>query len=124
MAVLGNNIFISLDGSSVIAGTKTDEITTEAGTIEVASATDAQWEHFIAGRKRWSVTVGWLLLTDAAMSRLLDIGTTVTVYIKNRTGSLVYSGSALITQCKLTLTRGNLAQGSFALKGSGPLTST
>lgn len=121
MAILGNNIFISLDGTTVVAGTKSNEMQTEAEAINISSATDAEWEHILSGRKRWSVTVAFLVLTDNDVLRLLDVGQAVTVRVMNRTGVML-TGQAVITQCKLTLTRGNLANGSFAIRGNGPLT--
>jgi len=121
MAVLGNNIFISLDGATVIAGTKANDIQTDSEAIPIASATQQQWEEVIAGRKSWNTSVSWLLLTNAALLRLLDTGLMVTVTIMTRDASVKLQGQALITNCHLTLTEGNLAQGSFAMRGSGPL---
>ena len=128
MAVLGNNIFIATNDSTlspgtskIIAGTRTNEINTECGAIEVASATQQDWQEFIAGRKSWSLSVGWLLLANADVQKILKVGTMVTIYVKTGSTQLL-TGKALITQARLTLGQGNLAQGSFALKGSGALT--
>lgn len=128
MAVLGNNIFIATNDSTlspgtskIIAGTRTNEINTECGAIEIASATQQDWQEFIAGRKSWSLSVGWLLLANADVQKILKVGTMVTIYVKTGSTQLL-TGKALITQARLTLGQGNLAQGSFALKGSGALT--
>lgn len=128
MAVLGNNIFIATNDatlspgtSKIIAGTRTNEINTECGSIEIASATQQDWQEFIAGRKSWSLSVGWLLLANADVQKVLKVGTMVTVYVKTGSTQLL-TGMALITQARLTLGQGNLANGSFALKGSGALT--
>lgn len=128
MAVLGNNIFIATNDatlspgtSKIIAGTRTNEINTECGSIEIASASQQDWQEFIAGRKSWSMSVGWLLLANVDVQKVLKIGTMVTVYVKISNTQLL-TGTALITQARLTLTKGNLANGSFALKGSGALT--
>lgn len=128
MAVLGNNIFIATNDSTlspgtsqIIAGTRTNEINTECGAIEVASATQQDWQEFIAGRKSWSLSVGWLLLANADVQKILKVGTMVTIYVKTGSTQLL-TGKALITQARLTLGQGNLANGSFALKGSGALT--
>ena len=110
-----------MDGTNVVAGTKSNEIQTEAEVLNIASAIDSEWEHILTGRKRWSTTVAFLVLTDNAVLRLLDVGTAVTVTIMNRTGSML-TGQAIITQCKLTLTQNNLANGSFAIRGNGPMT--
>ena len=105
MAVLGNNIIVYMNGQA-IAGTKSDEIQVESDTIEIASATDQDWVHQIAGRKSWSLNVGWL------------------VKIKGRgaSDSSGVTGAAILKTVKITATRGNLAQGSFAFTGNGPLT--
>lgn len=128
MAVLGNNIFVATNDatlspgtSKIIAGTRTNEINTECGAIEIASVTQQDWKEFIAGRKSWSLSVGWLLLANADVQKILKVGTMVTIYVKTGSTQLL-TGTALITQARLTLGQGNLANGSFALKGSGALT--
>ena len=87
----------------------------------LSATTRQQWEEVIAGRKSWNTSVSWLLLTEGALLRLLDTGLMVTVTIMTRDASVKLQGQALITNCHLTLTEGNLAQGSFAMRGSGPL---
>ena len=128
MAVLGNNIFIATNDatlspgtSKIIAGTRTNEINTECGAIEVASATQQDWQEFIAGRKSWSLSVGWLLLANADVQKILKVGTMVTIYVKTGSTQLL-TGKALITRARLTFEQENLAQGSFAPKCSGALT--
>ena len=123
MAVLGNNIIVLMNGTA-IAGTKSDEIQVDCETIEIASATDQAWTHFITGRKSWSLTVGWLVLANQDVRKALLVGSTVTIKIKGRGESDAngLSGSAILRTCKITATRGNLAQGSFAFVGNGPLT--
>ncbi len=107
-----------------IAGTKSDEIQVDCETIEIASATDQAWTHSISGRKSWSLTVGWLVLANQDVRKALLVGSTVTIKIKGRGESDAnsLSGSAILRTCKITATRGNLAQGSFAFVGNGPLT--
>ena len=123
MAVLGNNIIVFMNGQA-IAGTKSDEIQVESDTIEIASETDQEWVHLISGRKSWSLTVGWLVLANQDVRKALLVGSTVTIKIKGRGESDAngLSGSAILRTCKITATRGNLAQGSFAFVGNGPLT--
>ena len=123
MAVLGNNIIVFMNGQA-IAGTKSDEIQVDSETIEIASATDQDWVHLIAARKSWSLTVGWLVMANQDVRKLLLAGSVVTIKIKGRgdTDANGLSGSAIIRTCKITATRGNLAQGSFAFVGNGPLT--
>ena len=123
MAVLGNNIIVFMNGQA-IAGTKSDEIQVGSETIEIASATDQGWTHYLAGRKSWSLTVGWLVLANTDVRKVLLAGSVVTIKIKGRgeSDSSGVSGSAILKTVKITATRGNLAQGSFAFVGNGPLT--
>ena len=123
MAIQGNNIIVLMNGQA-IAGTKSDELQVDCDTIEIASATDQEWVHRIAGRKSWSLTVGWLVLANQDVRKALLVGSTVTIKIKGRGESDAngLSGSAILRTCKITAVRGNLAQGSFAFVGNGPLT--
>ena len=123
MAVLGNNIIVFMNGQA-IAGTKSDELQVDSETIEIASATDQAWTHYISGRKSWSLTVGWLVLANQDVRKVLLVGSSVTIKIKGRgdTDANGLSGSAIISKAKITAIRGNLATGSFAFVGNGPLT--
>ena len=123
MAVLGNNIIVYMNGQA-IAGTKSDEIQVERETIEVASETDQDWVHRIAGRKSWSLNVGWLVLANQDVRKVLLTDSVVTIKIKGRgeSDSNGVTGAAIMKTAKITATRGNLAQGSFAFIGNGPLT--
>ena len=123
MAVLGNNIIVFMNGQA-IAGTKSDEIQVESDTIEIASETDQDWVHRIAGRKSWSLTVGWLVLANQDVRKVLLADSVVTIKIKGRgeSDSNGVTGSAILKTVKITATRGNLATGSFAFVGNGPLT--
>ena len=123
MAIQGNNIIV-LMGGTAIAGTKSDELKVDCETIEIASATDQGWVHSLAGRKSWSLNVGWLLLANTDVRKALQVGTSVTIKFKGRgaTDASGLSGSAIIKTCKITAVRGNIAQGSFAFVGNGPLT--
>jgi len=122
MAINGNNIIVLMDGTA-IAGTKSDELQVDCETIEIASATDQEWVHLIAGRKSWSLTVGWLVLANQDVRKVLLAGSVVTIKIKGRgeSDSSGVTGSAILKTVKITATRGNLAQGSFAFVGNGPL---
>ena len=123
MAVLGNNIIVLMNGQA-IAGTKSDELQVDCETIEIASATDQAWTHHISGRKSWSLTVGWLVLANTDVRKALLVGSSVTIKIKGRgdTDANGLQGSAIISKAKITAIRGNLATGSFAFVGNGPLT--
>ena len=123
MAIQGNNIIVLMNGQA-IAGTKSDELQVDCETIEIASATDQAWTHYISGRKSWSLTVGWLVLANTDVRKVLLAGSVVTIKIKGRgdTDANGLQGSAIISKAKITAIRGNLATGSFAFVGNGPLT--
>jgi predicted secreted protein len=123
MAINGNNILILMDGHAK-AGTRTNEIQSDCEIIEIASYDVADWKTLIPGRKSWSFTVGFLLLENANVRRLLSVGSTYTIVIKGRDASEAdwLTGEAILKTCKIAATRGNLATGSFSFTGTGPLT--
>ncbi len=123
MAIQGNNIIVLMNGQA-IAGTKSDEIQVDSENIEIASATDQAWTHYLAGRKSWSLTVGWLVLANTDVRKVLLAGSVVTIKIKGRgeSDSSGVTGSAILKTVEVTAVRGNLATGSFAFVGNGPLT--
>ena len=120
MAQLGNNILVYLNGTA-IAGTKSNEIQTECEMIEITNMTSAQWRQFIAGRKQWTVSTGFLVLAGADIKKLLNVGTTYTLRFRDRAGSNIIEGQAILKTCKISATRGNLATGAFSFQGSGEL---
>ena len=121
MAINGNNILIYIDGAAV-AGTKSNEVQSNQELIEIASPTSGVWRQFIAGRKDWGFTVSWLVSSHQDIEQLLLNAGVVTVRIVGRGQSLGLTGKAIVQTCRMTFTRGNLAQGSLQLKGNGPLT--
>jgi predicted secreted protein len=120
MAQLGNNILVFLNGTA-IAGTKSNEIQTDCEMIEITNMTSAQWRQFIAGRKQWTVSTGFLVLAGADIKKLLNVGTTYTLRFRDRAGSNIIEGQAILKTCKISATRGNLATGAFSFQGSGEL---
>ena len=120
MAQLGNNILVYLNGTA-IAGTKTNEIQTECDVIEVTNQNSAQWRQYLAGRKNWSVSTGFLVLAAADTKKLLNVGTTYTLRFRDRAGTSILQGQAIMKQCKISAARGSLATGSFTFQGSGEL---
>ena len=121
MAVNGNNILIYVGGVAV-AGTRSNEIQTSAEMIEIASPDTGQWKAFLAGRKEWSINSAWLVTAAADVKRVLQVGTTVTIRVVGRGESAGMTGQAIVQTCKVTATRGNLANGSFIFRGTGALT--
>ena len=120
MAINGNNILIYVNGA-VVAGTRSNEVQTNRELIEIASPTSGEWRQFIAGRNDWGFTISWLVSSHTDIQQLLLNAGVVTVRILGRGQSLGLTGKAIVQSCKMTFTRGNLAQGSLQLKGSGPL---
>ena len=130
MAKNGNNIIV-YSGGTAIAGTRSSEVQSGSELIEVSSPTQGTWRQYIAGRKEWSVTVGFLVLSDSALAisnktgvqDLLQVGNTFMLKIKERNAadSDGVTGSAILKTCKITMTRGNLVQGSFQFTGNGTL---
>jgi predicted secreted protein len=125
----GNNIIVytsSNNGSSwtAIAATKSDKLQVSGETIEISSATDADWQHIIAGRKSWGLNVNWLVTQVADVRKALAVNTRVKIRIGGRSFAAAsgLEGYAIITQCEMAFTRGTLATGSLQMKGDGPLT--
>ena len=121
MAINGNNILIYVDGA-VVAGTRSNEVQTNRELIEIASPTSGEWREFITGRKDWGFTVSWIVSNHSDIQQLLLNAGVVTVRIVGREQETGLTGSAIVQTCRMTFTRGNLAQGSLQLKGNGPLT--
>lgn len=122
--IKGNDILLLLGGTAV-AGAKSCEIETECDIIEVSSPASGTARNFIPGRTSWNTNCTFLVKSFAVP--LLKAGTVVGVKIgKATSGTRTLStdkleGSAIIQSCKITATRGNLAQGSFKLQGTGTL---
>ena len=124
MAELGNNLVVTWnDGGSqtVIAGTRTNELQCDGEQLEVCSATDEQWKHFLAGRKTWSVNVSFLLLADGIdIKAALKVNNTYTLYFRKRSGGGVY-GNAILKSFKASAPINGLSNGSFVFQGTGAL---
>lgn len=117
MAENGNNLIIALGGTA-IAGAKSAEIQTSCDKIEIASASNNTWQKLIAGRKRWNVTVGYLVTLSNTGADLLRVGTIYTLSIKTRAGVVLAHGNALMTDCRIDAATGSLIKGSFAFTGA------
>ena len=116
-------IMIFSQSGTALASTciKSDEIQTQADTIEKSSATQQDWREYIAGRKEWSVNVSYLVLTAQKITDVLMVGTVFDVTIRDVSSTVSMTGKAILTDCKQSYAVGALAKGSFAFKGSGPL---
>ena len=124
MAELGNNLIVTWNDSgnqAVIAGTRTNELQCDGEQLKVCSATDEQWEHFLAGRKTWSVNVSFLLLADGIdIKAALKVNNTYTLYFRKRSGGGVY-GNAILKSFKASAPINGLSNGSFVFQGTGAL---
>lgn len=128
MAVNGYKIIIKLDGTA-IAATKSNEINVGCETIETASSTNGDWKSHIAGRKEWSVTTSFLLLSDADIkNRLYPGGTlamgetyTLTICSNGSSGTTHLTGTAILNRYQVAATVGNLVTGNFSFIGTSAL---
>lgn len=123
----GNNIIIYKQNGqnwAAVGATKSNSLKVDGEDIEISSATDADWKHYIAGRKGWSLTIGFLVTEVADIRKVLTVNTRVKIRIGGRTFAAAtgLEGYALIKSCDMSLTRNALAQGSMQLIGDGPLT--
>lgn len=124
----GNNVYISIGegtSSTIIAGTKVNEIQTECETIEISGPNIAEWRQHIVKRKEWSMSANYLITTFTQIQNILQSGTEVGILVVGREGtssSILLQGRAIVKQGKQSFTRGKLAQGSWKFIGNGPLT--
>lgn len=124
----GNNVYISIGegtSSTIIAGTKVNEIQTECETIEISGPNVAEWRQHIVKRKEWSMSANYLITNVAQIQGILQSGTEVGIVVVGREGtttSILLQGRAIVKQGKQSFTRGKLAQGSWKFIGNGPLT--
>lgn len=117
----GNNILIYL-GDNVIAATKSQEIQVDCDTIEISSPSSGDWRQHIVGRKSWSITVNFLVSAVGDLAKLLTVGNSYTVTIKDRSNnSYNVSGTATLVHCDEVFTRGSLSVGNYRFQGNGAL---
>ena len=123
MAFLGKNLQIlkpvSGGYSPIIAAARSCEINIDGDQLEVSSPNDGAWQHFIAGRKGWSISVGYLLGAGTFPTEAAMVNTPVTVVVDD--GTTKMQGSAIVKSWHATGNLSNLATGSFVFLGNGPL---
>ena len=129
MATNGNSIIIgTMSGSTFtpFAAVRSHDVQNQCDVIEKASASQQTAKEFIPGREEWAINVSYLVLQDANsnIEDLLKVRQTYRICIKGRTGTYNLFGDVICTQCKQSYQQGNLAVGSFALKGTGALSNT
>ena len=126
----GNNIIVYQQNGAEwvpVAATKSDRLQVGVDTIEIASADeqDWTWTRRIAGRKSWQLTTNWLVTEVADIEKVLTVGSRVRLHIGARGGYTGAAGGltgyAIVKNCDITMTRGNLAAGGFQFEGDGAL---
>lgn len=120
-------VVLSQNGTALASTTvRSQDIQTAADTIEKSSSMQQDWKEFITGRKEWSITVNYLILAAEKITDLLYVGQTFDITVKNQTAAgvtpVAVTGKTIMTGVKHVATVGTLAQGTFTLKGTGPLT--
>lgn len=121
MITHGRDILIlNEDGTAVVAAARSCEIVTECELIEICTPRSRDNREFRTGRREWEISLNYLV-TDAP-SDIVCEGQTIKIVVGVRGTQDSLEGDAIIQSCKITATLGNLSQGSFVLKGTGPLT--
>ena len=123
--VNGNNILIyaTYNGTTqAVAATRSLSVQVGAEMIEIASPDSGEWRAYIAGRKNWAINVGWLVSAISDIDKLLLAAQQVTIRIVGRGQTYGLTGTALVQTARVDSNVGNLANGSFAFQGTGPLT--
>ena len=123
----GKDIFVMVEEqstSTIIAGTRTNELNSSCGMEEVTSPTTGEWDEYRPKRAKWNVTTGYLILASEQVLDLLKVRKQFTLHIvthENGVNTSVLTGKAWLSTCKINLSIGKLAQGSFQFTGTGPL---
>ena len=122
----GKDVILTLSqGGVALANTriKSQSIKSQCGVIEKASSTQQNWVEVVAGRKSWSLTVRYLVLSGSQVKDVLKVGQMFDVTM-NEYGSTTnkVTGTALLSAVDAEYPTGNLAQGTFTFTGSGALT--
>ena len=126
MAINGNQIILKKYVNNqwqTIGYIRSQEPTTHADMMEVSNPNQGAWREFLAGRKDWQMTANWIVGVTSQIAWLLEVGEKYHLRCEDRNNSNVYvEGYAFIDTVKITMTRGNIIQGSFHFAGTGALT--
>ena len=126
MAITGKDIIVVLSQNNVaLAATriKSQDVHSEADVVEKSSPTQQWWKEFVAGRKSWTLTLTYLVLSADRVLDLLKVGQTFQVTIKKSDDNVnKVAGTAILKAVDQKAAVGNLVQGSWTLQGSGALT--
>ena len=122
----GKDVILTLSQNGVaLANTKikSQSIKSQCGVIEKASSTQQDWVEVIAGRKSWTLTVRYLVLSGSQVKDVLKVGQTFSITMQEYGSSTnKVTGTALLSGVDAEYPTGNLAQGTFTFTGSGALT--
>lgn len=130
----GRNIVI-YDGQNheIIAAAKSCTIRTQSQMVEVTpssnTGTGSEYaRQYIKGRYSWSIQISFLMMALAStVTKPLTNGSNVYVKILNRETPVGttdgVAGYAYVEEAEVVGTWGNLATGSWKLRGTGPLSS-
>ena len=122
----GKDVILTLSQNGVaLANTKikSQSIKSQCGVIEKASSTQQDWVEVVAGRKSWTLTVRYLVLSGSQVKDVLKVGQTFSITMQEYGSSTnKVTGTALLSGVDAEYPTGNLAQGTFTLTGSGALT--
>ena len=119
--ILGNDLLVLVNGNAV-AGSNSCTVNSSIELKEVSSITSPVGRTWVAGRSQWRVSTD-VLVSNGHLSGLLDIGTTYTLRFVTRDGTTGVTGSAILTECEIRATRGNISTGVFVFTGTGDLSS-
>ena len=78
----GKDVILTLSQNGVaLANTKikSQSIKSQCGVIEKASSTQQDWVEVVAGRKSWSLTVRYLVLSGSQVKDVLKVGQTFSI---------------------------------------------
>lgn len=119
----GNDVIIYVDGTA-FAAAKSCEIDVSAEMIEVASPDNGAYRKYISGRKTWKVSVN-CLVTKTLTSTVLSVGDqvriTMGVRVRGVQSSDRLTGQAIVTEARVSGSRGHMATGSFRFQGISEL---
>ena len=105
-----------------IGCTKTHEIQVENDTIEVSSPTTGKWKENIDGRTGWSITINYLVLSNAQVKDLLQVNKKMYLsFCPRNDQENGVEGYAILKRCDIRATRGSLVTGTFLFIGTGEL---
>ena len=112
---------LSKDGV-VVAAVVTNDVETQAASIERASQTQSRYREYLAGRKTWTMTAEWLMVSSDKMAGLLYVGQSFAISTYDSTDvTRNVHGVAFLDECHIQMTQGHVVRGHFLFRGNGDL---